>query len=72
MCNSEQGAKLGRSLCERIKAGTFKKDFLTNHGDDFTGGQEELVLWQFNRYISSCAYYLLKKHQDERGVLYEG
>lgn len=52
----------GRKLVTALENGTFRKDYRTNHGPDFTEGLEELHKYRFHVYLGSCGRFLM----DER------
>lgn len=72
MYKENQVREMGKLLCLKMRDGSFPKEYLSNHGSNYTGGMEDLAEYRFKRYISSCAYYLHKKYQNERGVEYYG
>lgn len=58
---------------QKLKAGTFAKDHLTNHGTKFKGGREEIALCSFTRYISSASYAMMKVRRGKYiGESYRG
>ena len=59
---SEKGHVCGVQFLTALKSGALKKECRPNHGNDFTGGQEELHKARFCNYVSSCASILM----DER------
>ena len=59
---SEKGHIFGEKFVMKLENGELKKDFRTNHGDDFTGGSEALQMYYFRNYLYSCSTILM----DER------
>jgi hypothetical protein len=57
---------------DRIESGTIPKRFLTNHGDEYTGGPEGIASMRFNRYIVSCGYRLMKNRIGSEVRIYRG
>lgn len=45
---------------QKLKDGSFLKDHLTNHGDKFKGGLEDIALSSFEKYISSVSYAMMQ------------
>lgn len=45
---------------QKLKDGSFLKDHLTNHGDTFKGGREDIALSSFEQYISSVSYAMMQ------------
>ena len=60
------------SLLTRMKDSTFPKDYLVNHGVDFTGGPEQLSRERFGTYISSCGYLLMEDRIKKEEAAYHG
>lgn len=73
--NRQEYCELGLytdELVERMEDGRLVKDHLINHGEDFTGGPEQLALEKFITYISSCGYVLMETRLQKEGVAYYG
>lgn len=56
------GKEIAIQLAERytsaIEKGIIKRDILVNHGDDFTGSGEQIVLRKFRKYLSSASFLI--------------
>ena len=72
MKQASRGWELGKRLVEQIKNGEFPKNHLTNHGEEFTGGPEELLVYEMNRYMSSCGHAMMEKRLAQKGCTYLG
>lgn len=59
---SAQGHVYGMKLLDSLESGKLKKEYLSNHGSNFTGGLEQMHKDQFKAYLSSCTTILM----DER------
>lgn len=51
----------GEMFVDELLNGEFKKNYRPNHGPDFTGGLEDLYLYCFDKYMSSCGCFLMDK-----------
>lgn len=49
----------GELFVEELLNGSFKKNYRSNHGSDFTEGLEDLYAYYFSKYIRSCGCYLM-------------
>lgn len=72
MKTESRGRELGSYLVKRIEDGTFKKNHLPNHGDDFTHGSEELLVYKMNRYMGSCGHAMMEKRLENKECVYFG
>lgn len=63
---SELGHRRGEKLVKALKDGTFKKNYKTNHGTDFTKGREELHRNRFNNYLVSCGCFLMDNRLEHK------
>ena len=72
MSTESKGRELGMQLVERMKAGTFPKNHLTNHGEDFTHGSEGLLIYALKRRMGSCGYVMMEKRLQKKGCMYLG
>lgn len=67
-----KGRELGKQLVEQLKNGDFPKNHLSNHGKNFTGGREELLVYEMNRYMSSCGHAMMENRLAQKGCTYLG
>lgn len=67
-----RGHECALNLLERLENGTFSKNHLTNHSDNFTGGREQLAREAFDTYIGSCGYMLMEIRLNEMENVYYG
>lgn len=72
MGQERKGRELGMRLVERIKSGEFPKNHLMNHGEDFTGGSEELLVYELDCYMSSCGHAMMEWRMAQKGCAYFG
>ena len=72
MKSESRGWELGTQLVERIKSGEFPKNHLMNHGENFTGGSEELLVYELNRYMGSCGHAMKDWRLAQKGCTYLG
>lgn len=56
----EDTLKKSQCFVQKLKEGSFQKDYLTNHGEKFEGGHEDIALSSFVTYISSVSYAMMK------------
>ena len=54
--NKQIAMQLAERYTSAIEKGIIKRDVLTNHGENFTGGGEIIALRNFRDYISSASY----------------
>ena len=72
MRQEKRGQELGAKLVERIKSGEFPKNHLMNHGENFTGGSEDLLVYEFDRYMCSCGHAMMNFRLAKKGCIYLG
>ena len=66
------GLELGKQLVAQIHAGTFPKNHLVNHGEEFKGGPEELFIYEMSRYMGSCGHAMMENRLSQKGCTYLG
>lgn len=59
-------------LIERLKNGQFPRYNLPNHGEDFSGGPENLAREKFISYMGSCSHMIMRMNTDELRCRYYG
>lgn len=60
------------SLVLRLKEESFEKFYLPNHGNNFTGGPEDLARIRFNKYIGSCTHAVIHLKTNNLECEYSG
>lgn len=66
---SEDAKKFAVDFLRNLENGTIKKECMTNHFSDFSGGLEQLYKEKHCAYFNSCACLMmdfrLKKREEE-------
>lgn len=58
--NRDNATQCGNDFVCKLSVGYYPKDYLTNHGEDFTGGYEDLTRIAFVQFINSASYALMQ------------
>lgn len=61
-----------RRFIEKLETGVIKKNYLSNHGKNFTGGSEQLAEDAFMKYEGSCGRKLMQLRLAKKGRTYVG
>lgn len=71
--NKDEVRQKAKSLCKRLENNSFNNTVQKGRNTfELSSGLEELALYNFRKYIFSCAYYLNKKYQKQRNLEYVG
>lgn len=62
----------GSVFVEKLMDGTIYKEYMPNHGIDFTGGNEEYCYDLFESYMGSLGCYLMDKRLETNRREYHG
>lgn len=68
----ENASSQAKNYLTKLQNGTFKKDHLPNHGENFTGDLENLAKQAFEKYEGSCGRMLMRIRLDKKGCRYIG